>query len=36
LQKLKKQWIENETNLNIEGQREDKRSQPSATRMEDY
>lgn len=36
LQKLKKQWLENEANLNIEGQREDNRSQPSATRMEDY
>lgn len=36
LQKLKKQWLENEASLNIEGQREDNRSQPSATRVEDY
>ncbi len=36
LQKLRKQWQENEASLNIQEQREDKRSQPSATRVEDY
>lgn len=36
LQKLKKQWIANESAANIAEQREDNRSQPSATYTEDY